>query len=76
MKTKYIKSFLFQKAQYRLEDKLGNTVILTINYWEGEYEVKTLLFIDDSIDKLNDEATGIAQDLLKRKHKVNFAQCT
>lgn len=65
------KVFLFNKAQYDVEDAYGNKGILLVNYKKKKYKVKSLTskLHEDSIQEL----TEFAEDLLNRKHNVNFA---
>jgi len=65
---KYIKSFVFDYAQYEIADENGNTGILKVNYKNNKFEVVT-----SSSGELKSEAAKIAKDLLQRKHGVNFA---
>jgi hypothetical protein len=68
---KSIKSFVFNYAQYEIADAAGNKGLLKVNYKDNTYIVDF-----NSASKSRDvktEAGLIAQDLLQRKHGVNFA---
>ncbi len=71
IKTKYIKKFIFNKAEYFVGDGNGEEIILSIDYFNNKFKVveKT-----KSNGDIKNEAEKIAKDLLKRKHKVNFAE--
>lgn len=67
---KYIKSFFFDRAQYLIDDELGHKGVLIIDYKNNVYEIKVT---GDNADDLVSEASDVAEDLLSRKHDVNFA---
>ncbi|OGC69310.1 hypothetical protein A2415_02950 [candidate division WWE3 bacterium RIFOXYC1_FULL_39_7] len=71
MKTTYIKSFEFDNAQYLVSD--GETsLVLKVNYKNNKYEIE---HNGKSVPAyLKKEASAIAEDLLERKHGVNFAE--
>ena len=67
---KYIKSFVFDYAQYEVADESGNKGLLKVYYKTNTFDVETAGL---NGKKLKTEASKIAKDLLKRKHGVNFA---
>lgn len=71
-KPKYIKSFLFDVARYRLSDGAGDEVLLHVNYYGNSF------YIEDKGKTVNDnfrnEVGEVAKSLLARKHGVNFAK--
>jgi hypothetical protein len=68
---KHITNFVFNYAQYDVTDDKGSHALLKINYKDNDYSVD---FVNDKQDPdLKNEASNIAQDLLSRKHGVNFA---
>lgn len=71
MKRKYIKKFIFDKAQYYVGDGNGNEVLLKINYYNKTYRLHTKTKITDQ--KFENDLKGIAEELLERKHGKNFA---
>jgi hypothetical protein len=73
-KTKHIKSFLFDKAQYRVGDENGNELLMKVDYKNGKYALVDLEFSNEKMKSLKREAGEIATDLIKRKSKVNFAK--
>jgi len=58
-----ISKFYIDKAKYRAEDDSGNVFLVEIDYWKNRFKAS----------KSNKELEDIAKDLLRRKHKVNFA---
>ena len=67
---KNIKTFLFNKAEYRIADGYGHEALLCVDYAGNEYQV-----IGDDLDQVAlDEISKFACDLLKRKHGRNFAE--
>lgn len=71
MKSKHIKMFVFDKAQYFVGDGNGNNVILQINYHLNTFEVRSKKVIVDQ--HFTKEVEKIAKELLHRKHGKNFA---
>lgn len=72
MKTKVIKEFKFDRAQYIVGDGSGGRVRLLVNYKKNTFKIiKNGNRVDSGLD---DELVGIARDLLKRKHGINFAE--
>lgn len=67
-KFEKINAFFFDKAQYKVSDSFGNTVVLKVDYWNNSYEL---------IGKLEksamEEINIFAKSILRRKHAVNFA---
>lgn len=57
-----ITEYYLNKASYMAIDEDGNRVDVTIDYWNGSYEVKPK----------NPELEEYAKKLIKNKHKVNF----
>ena len=70
---KAIKKFLFDKAQYRLEDDGGNVVLLAVDYENGRFDLLDVAFVDLGMRELKDEACLMARSLIKRKRGVNFS---
>lgn len=68
---KYTKTFIFDYAQYKLADRQGDQIILKIDYAKNKHAIKSLTKTIHL--RFRKEASKIARDLLKRKHKVNFA---
>ena len=73
-KQKHIGGFYFGKAEYRLEDNVGNILVMKINYRENIYGLEVLQKNGKGLSELKKEAGVIADDLLKRKSQVNFAR--
>ena len=71
MKSKYIKKFVFDKAQYFVGDGNGNDAVLQIDYYSNTFEIKSKQNIDQDFQF---ELEKKANDLLKRKHGKNFAK--
>jgi hypothetical protein len=69
IKLQHIKSFIFDKAQYRITDGNGSRGLLVIDYYHNSYTLKG----ENISPKLSQEAANLASDLLHRKHAVNFA---
>ncbi len=63
-----LKSFLFDKAKYLAADENGQEVLLVVDYKNNTYKL-----VGEGSRELRTELGVIAADLLKRKHKVNFA---
>lgn len=74
MKIKIIKKFVLDKASYKLEDNSGNRLLMRIDYWDGNFELKDEMVLNDKIIMLKNKASRIARKLLVKKHKINFAQ--
>ncbi len=58
-----ITKFYIDKARYRAEDNSGKTILVDIDYWNDKFEM----------NGSSKEIELMAKDLLKRKHRVNFA---
>jgi len=71
---KHIHSLLFGKAEYYVGDANGNLLLMKINYKKGHYSLITLKMVKDSLDDLKNEAIWLADDLISRKSKINFAE--
>jgi len=70
MKTiKHINSFMFQRAQYLLSDGRSGSAVLKVDYAGNTYEISDSSTVDEAFKA---EIHRVAQDLLKRKHGVNF----
>jgi len=61
---KKITKFYISKAKYRAEDNSGNVIWVEIDYWANTYKMSGV----------NKKLEQITQDLLKRKHRVNFVR--
>jgi hypothetical protein len=70
---KNVKKFIFDKAQYQIEDSLGNRGVLKVDYKSNKYQIKILSHSQNLEDTATAELHSLAADLLKRKHGVNFA---
>jgi hypothetical protein len=69
---KFIKSFVFDFAQYYLEDESGNRIVLKINYKENNYNVYGL---DKAYSReFGKEVNELAKSLLGRKSGINRAK--
>jgi len=73
MKLIAIKSFMFDNAQYIVADDNGNQLMLTAKYKANEFEIKVLKSSGVGLKSLKKEVGVVAEDLLGRKHGVNFA---
>jgi hypothetical protein len=73
-KQKHVSGFYFGKAEYRIEDKSGNSLLVKINYRKRNYDLVVLRKNGKGLSVLKNKASSIAKDLLKRKSKVNFAK--
>ena len=62
-----LKSFIFDVAQYEIEDKFGNKGTLKVNYKNKSYEIEGITDIE-----AYEELSLFAQTILDRKHGVNF----
>lgn len=69
MKINTIQKFIFNKAEYLIEDSRG-VVLLRIDYYNNQYKIKEQSEI--ITEELKQEVHEVARDLLKRKHGVNF----
>lgn len=72
MKTKTISKFIFNKAQYFVSDGNGCEIVLEIDYFHNKFLIKKLS--GEVVQDFDKEIKLIAQDLLKRKYRKNFAQ--
>lgn len=63
VKMKMTIKFYIDKAKYRAEDSSGKVILVNIDYWNNSFE----------LSGSNKRLERVAKDLLKRKHKVNFA---
>ena len=70
--TKFIKHFFFGSAQYFVSDGKGDEVLLQVNYKGNTFAIKTLGKTQN--EHFREELKGFAKDLLRRKHKTNFAK--
>lgn len=68
---KFIKSFVFNYAQYEIADENSNRGILNVNYRDNKFTIEDIS--GKFSKKLISETTKVAKDLLQRKHGVNFA---
>lgn len=68
---KVIKSFVFDFAQYYLEDAFGDKIVLKINYKENNYSVNRLE--GEFKGMFKKEVEELARSLLSRKSGVNRA---
>ncbi len=67
---KRIKQFIFNNARYNVRG-VQDDVILEIDYLNNRYKLKNKRNILSK--DFEREVQAIAQDLLRRKHAVNFA---
>lgn len=58
-----IVKFYIDSAKYKAIDLSGNTIWIDIDYWNNDF----------SLSEPNKRLEKLAEDLLRRKHKVNFA---
>lgn len=72
MKTRFIKEFRFNQAEYYLSDTNGNKITLKIDYHNNKYQILSQKTNVDSL--VEHEIKSLAKDLLKRKHRKNFAE--
>lgn len=71
MKTKYIKSFIFDQARYLVSDG-SRRLALKVDYKGNKYNIE-----EGDVrlpQQLRKELGEIAKDLLLRKHNKNFAE--
>lgn len=73
-KMKSIKQFFFDKAKYRVGDKVGNEVFLAIDYKNDAFRIGVIRRRDDGLSRLKRDVAVVARDLLSRKHNINFAK--
>jgi|GEM_PF-5403478 hypothetical protein len=71
MKTKYVKSFIFDRAHYLVSDG-SRQVILKVDYKNNRYVVESSN--GRLPQQLRNELNTIAGDLLQRKSNRNFAE--
>ena len=62
-----IDKFYLQKAEYLLGDESGSEVVMKINYAAGKFRLV------GKQSELKKRVALIAQDLIDRKHGVNFS---
>lgn len=67
---KNIKTFLFDKAQYRVSDSRGNKGVLKVNYKNGSYQIKGNALEKSALK----EISAFADDLVARKSGKNFVE--
>lgn len=68
---KYIKSFRFGYARYHLNDGDGDYIYLKIDYKNNKFKILTNGKKRNA--NFRNEVKKVAEDLLLRKHNVNFA---
>ena len=71
IQTKHVKKLLFKSAQYYLSNEASQTIILAVDYEHNSYEIHAKT--EPSSAVFRSEAEELAQDLLRRKHGLNFA---
>ncbi len=71
VKFNHAKTFFFDKARYLAGDSNGTQFILDINYRDNKFRLHRKSGVNL---RLEQELSDFARDLLKRKHKVNFAK--
>jgi hypothetical protein len=71
MKAQSISKFIFNKAEYIIEDESGS-LLLRIDYFNNSYAIEQRS--QTVTKKIKKEAKYIAEDLLSRKHGKNFAE--
>ena len=71
MKTKMLKEFKFNYAQYDLKDIANVVVILKVDYKNNTYTTRSDRLLDPETKQ---EISRIAQDLLTRKSGINIAE--
>lgn len=59
-----ITKFYLDKAKYKAFDNSGKEILVEVDYWANKF----------SLSRRNRELERLAKELLKRKHKVNFAE--
>ena len=72
--SRNINGFFFGKAEYRLEDGIGNILLMKINYKDNDYDLVVVENKGKGLNRFKNEARSVARDLLKKKSKVNFAR--
>ena len=65
---KYIRSFIFDRAQYYVSDEKGTMILLKINYKENNFTLEKTKRVSEDFTK---EIEEVAEGLLKKKHGVN-----
>lgn len=70
--TENIHAFIVGAAHYYVSSKEGDEVVLRINYQKNTYIIKK--GIGQLSRVFREEVSKVAQDLLDRKHGVNFAE--
>lgn len=70
---KNIKEFRLNKASYFLEDKSGSKLKINVNYKDNKFSF-TVLSFGKNINKLKNQATLVAKDMLDRKAKKNLVK--
>lgn len=68
---KFIKKFILGQAQYLVGDGNGEEVLLKIDYEKNKFSI--LDTGKKNNKNLQNEARKVAEELLERKHGVNFA---
>jgi hypothetical protein len=68
----HIKSFIFDKAKYRLSDGNGNQLLLTVDYRKNKYSYSVLKRNGVGYSEFQKEVEKTARDLLRRKSGTNF----
>ena len=71
MKIDTMKKFIFNKAEYLIEDTPG-AVLLRVDYYHNSYEIEQQS--NNMSEELIQKIHKIAKSLLKRKHGVNFVE--
>ena len=69
-----IKKFFLKRAEYIVKDNSGNSLLLKVNYIEGNVSAESLEMCGCGLRALENEVKKIGESLLKRKRKVNFAK--
>lgn len=77
---KTIKELMFGTADYHISDGNGDALVLHVDYKNGTYNLSNLSnsrqgdTVSPSNPEFRKEVSKLADDLLKRKHGVNFAK--
>lgn len=69
-----IKSFYFQHASYVIEDRRGNSLILNMDYRNGNFTLDYLTGKKTDKIQLAKIVKRFAQELLKKKSGTNLAE--
>lgn len=69
-KLKNLKEFIFDKAQYQVQDTKGNKGLLKVDYKNKQYSIEGRGLATESIQEL----ALFAQSILEKKHGINFAE--